>query len=94
MLEQDRIKKNLRTVARPFGRITQLRPQRIARRFLSVKLIPRQPGYINEITRVIFRPARFLYSVGDASPATELHRAGGKLAHFWNRNTPVALLYK
>src|SRR5215467_4773652 len=94
MLEQDGIKKNLRTVARPFGRKTQLLALRIGRKFLPVKLMSRQAGYINEITRVILRPPGFLYSLSDTPPTTEFHRPGGKLAHFRNRNAPVPLLYK
>src|SRR5215470_12131554 len=94
MLEQNGIEKNLRTVARPLGRKTQLWALRIRWRFLPVKLISRQAGYINEVTRVIFRPSDLLHSLGDAPPATELHRPRGKLAHLRNRNSPVALIYE
>src|SRR5262245_21656940 len=94
MIEQDRIKKNLRAMTRPLGRITQLRTLGIGWSFLPVKLIASQAGYVDEITRVIFRPAGILYSLGDAPPAAERHRRGRELTHFRNRDAPVPLLHK
>src|SRR5262245_1002535 len=94
MIEQDRIKKNLRAMARPLGRVTQLRTLGVGWSFLPVKLIASQAGYIDEITRVIFRPAGILYSLGDAPPAAKLHRPGRQLTHFRNRDAPVPLLHK
>src|SRR5262245_29511306 len=94
MLEQNRIKKNLRAMARPLGRITQLQTLGIGWSFLPVKLIASQAGYVDKITRVIFRPTGILYSLGDAPPAAKLHRPGRELAHFRNRDAPVPLFHK
>jgi hypothetical protein len=92
MLEQYRIGKNLRALARPFGSVAKLAALGIGEVLAAKQFVTDHARDVYEAAGMSFRPGNLLYSIHNAPAPAELGGPRAKLAHLGYRNSPVSLL--